>query len=739
MAYRLLADTLVGIHLLFVIFVVAGGFLTWRWPRLAWVHVPVALWGALIEFAGWICPLTPFENQLRRAAGEAGYAGGFIEHYVIPLVYPGTLTRGIQLLLGIAVIVVNAVAYGRLIRQRRRLTIFPAMPTAPLIPRTVLFGNPDKASPELSPDGTRLAYLAPLDGVLNVWVGAADGTGMRAVTHDTDRGVRFYTWAHDNRHLLYLQDEGGDENWRLHKVQPETEADEDLTPYANVQVQLLAHTKRRPHEVLLAMNQEDERLHDVYHLDLRTNALRRLVQNPGDVSSWLADADLEVRACVAMTDDGGAVLRLRDGADAAWRDAIRWGPADALSSGPVAFRLDGRSLYLLDSRDANTTRLVRFDAGSGARSVIAEDPRYDVGGVELHPDTREVQLVGFIRERHEWDVHDPALADDVAAIRKLNPGDWDLASRTHADDRWIVAFTRDTESASYWLYDRATRGGTFLFHTREDLGRYVLGQMRPVALTARDGLRLEGYLTEPTAPARRPLPLVLNVHGGPWHRDTWGYDPEAQWLANRGYACLQVNFRGSTGYGKDFVNAGNREWGAKMHDDLVDAVRWAVSEGIANPARVAIYGGSYGGYAALVGATFTPDLFRCAVAIVGPSNLITFIQTIPPYWSTFLAMLKERVGDPDTEAEFLRSRSPLTHVDRLRIPLFIAQGANDPRVKQSESEQIVAALREKGIPHEYLLFPDEGHGFAKPENRLKFYGAAERFLAEHLGGRCEPE
>ena len=606
----------------------------------------------------------------------------------------------------------------------------------PLIPRTVLFGNPDKASAELSPDGTRLAYLAPLDGVLNVWVGAADGTSMRPVTRDTDRGVRFYTWAHDNRHLVYLQDQGGDENWRLHKVQPETQADEDLTPYPNVQVQVLAHTKQRPYEVLLAMNHEDERLHDVYHLDLRTNELRQIAKNPGDVATWLADADLAVRACVATTDDGGAVLRLRDAVDADWRDAITWSPADALGSGPVAFRLDGRSLYLLDSRDANATRLVCFDTAGGTVRVLAEDRRYDVSDVELHPDTREVQLVGFVRERHVWDVHDSSLADDIAALRTLHPGDFTIASRTHADDRWIVAFTRDTEAVSYWLYERAARRGTFLFHTRAALGEYTLSEMRPIALPSRDGLRLEGYLTLPQL--RPPLPLVLNVHGGPWHRDTWGYDPESQWLANRGYACLQINFRGSTGYGKDFVNAGNREWGAKMHDDLVDAVRWAVAQGVADPARVAIYGGSYGGYAALVGATFTPELFRCAVDIVGPSNLITFIETIPPYWSTFLAMLKERVGNPDTEPEFLRSRSPLTYVDRIRIPLFVAQGANDPRVKQSESEQIVAALTAKGIPHEYMLFPDEGHGFAKPENRLTFYAAAERFLAEHLGGRFEP-
>jgi dipeptidyl aminopeptidase/acylaminoacyl peptidase len=607
----------------------------------------------------------------------------------------------------------------------------------PLIPREVLFGNPERASAQLSPDGTRLTWLAPLDGVLNVWLADASGGGARPVTRDTDRGVRFYTWSHDNRHILYLQDAGGDENWRLHQVDPETEEDDDLTPYPDVQVQLVAHDRRRPHELLVALNREDERLHDVYHLDLRTRALTLLEKNLGDVSGWVADRDLVVRAAVAATPDGGAILRVRDRADAPWRDLIVWEPSDALISGPVGFTGDGRALYLLDSRGVNATRLLRLDLVTGAERVIAEDPRYDVGGVVSHPETREAQLVAFTRARQEWVVLDDALAADVAALRGLNPGDFDIVDRTHADDRWIVAFTQDAGGVSYWTYDRGTRTGSFLFHTRPDLARYVLAEMRPITLTARDGLSLEGYLTLPPLPSRPSLPMVLNVHGGPWHRDVWGYDPEAQWFANRGYACLQVNFRGSTGYGKDFVNAANREWGGRMHDDLVDAVRWAVARGYADPGRVAIYGGSYGGYAALVGATFTPDLFRCAVDIVGPSNLITFIETIPPYWSTFLAMLKERVGDPETEADFLRSRSPLTHVDRIRIPLLIAQGANDPRVKQSESEQIVAALAAKGIAHEYLLFPDEGHGFAKPENRLSFYASAERFLATHLGGRCE--
>ena len=607
----------------------------------------------------------------------------------------------------------------------------------PLIPRDVLFGNPVKAAPQLSPDGTRLAYLAPADGVLNVWVGALGSDDFRPVTQDRDRGIRVYFWAHDNRHLLYLQDKGGDENWRLYKVDPDQGKEDDLTPYDDVQVQILAHRKRFPTQVLFAMNKDDERLHDVYHLDLTTNAIERIVQNPGDVIGWTVDYDLVVRAAVATLPDGGAELRLRDSADGPWRTAVTWAPEDALTSGPMGFTRDGTALYLTESRDANTSRLVTLDVVTGRTSVLAEDSRYDLGGVLVHPDTREIQMVAFIRARQEWDVLDPAIAEDIERIRQLSPGDFDVVDRTHADDRWIVAFTRDDESVSYQLYDRASQRGTFLFHTRPALANYTLAAMEPVDLTARDGLPLEGYLTFPPGLGREHLPMVLLVHGGPWHRDVWGYDPESQWLANRGYACLQINFRGSTGYGKDFVNAGDREWGAKMHDDLLDAVRWAVDRGIADPARVAIYGGSYGGYAALVGTTMTPDVFCCAVDIVGPSNLITFIETIPPYWSTFLSMLHRRVGNPETEADFLRSRSPLTHVDRIRIPLLIAQGANDPRVKQAESEQIVAALKEKGIAHEYLLFEDEGHGFAKPANRLRFYAAAEHFLAQHLGGRFE--
>jgi dipeptidyl aminopeptidase/acylaminoacyl peptidase len=417
--------------------------------------------------------------------------------------------------------------------------------------------------------------------------------------------------------------------------------------------------------------------------------------------------------------------------------ALSWSAEDALTSGPVSFTRDGKSLILRDSRGANAARLVRLSLSAGDVDVLAEDPDYDVAEVMTHPDTYEIQLASFIRARREWTVLDPVIRQDVDAVRALKDGDFLIYDRTDADDRWLVGFTQDMAPASYYVYDRAAQRGEFLFTTRPALERHTLAAMEPISFTARDGLTIHGYITWPPGLPRERLPTVLNVHGGPWHRDVWGYDPEAQWLANRGYACLQVNFRGSTGYGKRFINAGDREWGGKMHDDLVDAVRWAIGRGIADPTCVAIYGGSYGGYAALVGATFTPDLFRCAVSIVGPSNLITFINTIPPYWSSYRSMLYQRVGNPETEPAFLKRRSPLSYVDRIKIPMLIAQGANDPRVKRAESEQIVEAMQAKGIDHEYLVFDDEGHGFAKPENRLRFYAVAERFLARHLGGRAE--
>ena len=606
-----------------------------------------------------------------------------------------------------------------------------------LIPREVLLGNPVKTSPQISPDGAMMAYLAPVDNVLNVWVRTIGAEDDKPVTKDDDRGIRIYFWAADSKHIMYLQDVGGNENFRLYGVNLETDEIKDFTPFDDVQVQVVDRNKHFPNELLIAMNKENPQVHDVYHLDLTSGELKLVAKNPGNVMGWVTDADFKVRGNLAATPDGGYDLMIRDNEKAEWRKLISWDSENTLTSGPISFSKDGKYLYLLDSREVNAGRLVKFEIATGNIEVLAEDPQYDVSDVMIHPDTYEIQAVSFTKDRKEWTVLDESIKGDFDAIAKLDHGDYFVYNRDNADDTWLVGFTKDNGPLSYYALDRKTKKGTFLFDNRPDLNNYTLASIEPISFESRDGLTVHGYITYPPGKGRTNLPMVLNVHGGPWYRDTWGYNPEAQWFANRGYACLQLNFRGSTGYGKDFVNAGDKEWGGKMHDDLVDGVNWAIEKGVADSQKVAIYGGSYGGYAALVGATFTPDLFCCAVDIVGPSNLKTWITSVPPYWSAMLALLYKRIGNPDTEEEFLNSRSPLFKVDQIKIPMLIAQGANDPRVPQAESEQIVEALKEKGIEHEYMLFEDEGHGFAKPENRLKFYAAAEKFLAKHLGGRCE--
>jgi len=613
-----------------------------------------------------------------------------------------------------------------------------------LIPRRVLFGNPEDAKPRLSPDGTRLAWIAPHHGVLNVWVSSvtvADGlerSAARPVTEDTDRGVRSFGWAHDGRRLLYVQDTGGDENWHLHDVDLETMQRRDLTPFDGVRASIVAADRKFPTEILIGLNRDNPKLHDVYRVDLVTGELTLEVKNPGLVG-WVADQQLVVRAAVKPRPDGGRVLLVRDTAEAPWRPLLTVPGEDAPGSRPIAFSEDGGSVLAVSSVGAETSKLVRLDVATGATEALAGDPEADVGGVWLRRRDREPQIVVFQRERSEYLAVDPSVADDLAAIRALHPGDPVFAGSDDADSTWLVAFTNDSGPVPFFIYDRASKAGRLLFTNRPELSRYQLAAMEPFSFTARDGLEIHGYLTFPPGADRAGLPAVLQVHGGPWARDSWGFSQPAQWLANRGYVCIQVNYRGSTGYGKAFVNAADREWGGKMHDDLVDAVAYVTGQGWADPARVAIFGGSYGGYAALVGAAFTPGVFCCAVDLCGPSDLKTLIETVPAYWAPEIARFHRRVGDPEKDAEFLWSRSPLSRVGDIRIPLLIAQGANDPRVKQAESEQIVAALEQAGVEHEYLLFPDEGHGFAKPENQLRFFAAAERFLARHLGGRAEED
>jgi dipeptidyl aminopeptidase/acylaminoacyl peptidase len=602
-----------------------------------------------------------------------------------------------------------------------------------LIPLEVLLGNPQRAAAQISPDGKRLSYLAPLDGVLNVFVGDAGANDEKPVTHDTTRGIQGYFWAHDNRHLMYVRDKDGSENFRLYDVDLETGVERDLTPLDGVQCRIIAHFKAFPNEVLIGLNKDNPQLHDVYHLDLTTAALQKIVDNPGFLG-WSVDEDLQVRGAVTPTPEGGLVIMVRDDEVSDWRPLLQVPPEDAESTGLLGFTKDGTSMYLQTSLDSNTGRLVRIDIASGAVEVIAEDPTYDITGVMINPDTREVDGVVVYGDRLEYRVFDDSMRADIEALQQLNTGDVMIADRDHDDSAWLVAFDSDSGPVKFYIWDRATKTATFLFDHRPELDNYPLVPMEPFVFTSRDGLTIHGYLTFPREAGRAGLPAVLVVHGGPWTRDGWGLDAEAQWLANRGYLCVQINYRGSTGYGKDFLNAGNREWGAKMHHDLLDAVDHLVGQGVVDRDRVAIYGASYGGYAALVGATFTPEVFRCAISMVGPSNLNTLMDSFPEYWKPMIALWHKRVGD---DSEFLWSRSPLSRVDAITIPILVAQGENDPRVKRAESEQIVAAMAERGIDHEYVMYENEGHGFVKPENRLDFYHRADRFLAKHLGGRAE--
>ena len=607
-------------------------------------------------------------------------------------------------------------------------------PETELIPRAVLFGNPERSEPAISPDGTQLAYLAPVDGVLNVWIRTLGQNDDRPVTEDTNRGIHVFAWQYDNKHILYAQDADGDENWRLYQTDIATKQTRNLTPFDKVQASIVAYEWDKPEVLLVQLNQRDESLFDVHQLNLTTGELKMDTENPGDVASWHADNDLQVRAAQVMTDDGSTEIRVRNDVSSPWRKLIQWGP-DETFGGVFGFTPDNRKLWVATSVDANAARLLEVDIESGAQSVVAADPQFDVSGMDQQPKTNRLQMVRFVKQRVSYEFVDPGIKADYERLQQAHPGDIVRLSRTLDDTKWVVTYSRDDGPTTWYLYDRPTKTASLLFSARPDLEKYELSKMEPIEYTARDGMTIFGYLTVPVGMTAERLPMVLLVHGGPWHRDVWGYNPWAQWLSNRGYAVLQSNFRGSTGYGKQYINAGDREWAGAMHTDLIDAKNWAVEQGIADPDKVCIMGGSYGGYATLAALAFSPEVFSCGVDIVGPSNLNTLLATIPPYWSTMVAALHKRMGDNEA---FLNSQSPLFKASEMKAPLLIGQGANDPRVKKAESDQIAAAIRANGQPVEYYCFPDEGHGFVRPENDMAFNAAVERFLAKYLGGRAEP-
>ena len=617
---------------------------------------------------------------------------------------------------------------------------------ASLLPRQLIFGNPDRTGPRISHDGKQIGWIAPKDGVLNVFVAPVDDLSKaKPVTDSRARPIPFFLWAYDNQHILYAIDQNGDENVHVFSVDVATASVKDLTPFDKTQGRIQELSEKFPKAVTLGTNDRDAKYHDVYRVDI-VSGQRTLLQKNDSYAGFVVDPAFKVRYAMKQRPDGGFDLVQSDGKGGF--NPFQTIPADdSLTTSPMGFDESGRTLYFEDSRDRDTSALVAFDTKTNQPKVLAEDARADVGGLIVSPIDGHVQAASFDYDRRNWKVVDPAIEADLAYLKTVVDGDLEVLSRSQKDEVWTVAYVVSDGPVRYYLYDRKKKAASFLFSNRPALDGMKLAKMHPVVIPARDGKSLVSYLSLPpasdaesTGKPSAPLPTVLLVHGGPWARDGWGFNSMHQWLATRGYAVLSVNYRGSTGFGKGFVNAADKEWAGKMHDDLLDAVEWAKKSGVADPDRVAIMGGSYGGYATLVGLTFTPDAFTCGVDIVGPSNLNTLLSSIPPYWAPLLETFARRVGDPRTEEgkKLLEERSPLTRVEAIARPLLIGQGANDPRVKQAESDQIVQAMKAKQLPVTYAVFPDEGHGFARPENRIAFFAVAETFLAQHLGGVYQP-
>ena len=617
-----------------------------------------------------------------------------------------------------------------------------------LIPRDKIFGNPSRAGGQISPDGKHVSWLAPVNGVMNVWVAPlADLGAAKAVTKEAKRGLQSYFWAPDGAHIIYLQDSGGNENFRVHSVAIATGADVALTEAKDkVRAQIQGVSRERPDVVLIGLNDRNPQFFDLYEVNYKTGAKKLVMENPG-YGGFVTDHQLKPRFAFQQVPGGGSKY-FRLGADGKWAEAMTVANEDFFTTNPIGFNKDGTTLYWVDSRGRDKAALVKMDPATLKTDVIAASDKADIQGLLTDPDTYEPIAYSVNYLKNEWTPLNAEAKGDLDFLKSNLPGEVSIISATDDGSKLIVAASAAEAPATAYIYDRKAKTLTKLYETRPDLAAYKLQPMWPVEIPTGDGKTLVSYLTLPAgADANRdgkpdkPVPLVLNVHGGPWARDGYGYNSGHQWLANRGYAVLSVNYRGSTGFGKGFVNAAIGEWSGKMHQDLLDAVDWAVKGGVTTKDKVAIFGGSYGGYATLVGLTFTPDKFTCGVDIVGPSNLKTLMESFPPYWRPILeGTFYKHIGDPSKPEDLKRmmAQSPISRVDAINKPLLIGQGGNDPRVVKAESDQIVAAMKTKNLPVTYINYPDEGHGFVRPENRLSFFGITEGFLSKCLGGKAQP-
>jgi len=584
-----------------------------------------------------------------------------------------------------------------------------------------------------------LSYLAPLDGVRNLWVAPLDAPNdARPLTRATDRDIKWdYHWAYSNRHLVFFRDHDGDENWRAASVDMASGATVPLSPERGVLSFMQEADRKFPDEMLLAHNQRDRHYFDLFRVNLVTGESEPVFENH-EYYSLQTDSLFRLRLGGRVDDDGNMLWSERH-PDGSWTPFTTVPIGDIDATDLLDFSADGGTLYLLDSRGRDKAALVAFDMATRQSKVLAEDDEADIVHV-LFAD-RKPLAAQAIAGRARWHAVEPSMTRDLKALAGHDAGDLSFTAVDRAGDTAIAYFEHDAKSGDYAVLDRKSGVVKHLYVQHKALNDASLVSLEPVRFPARDGLMLNGYLTRPAVPAGggKP-PIVLVIHGGPYARDQWGFNATHQWLANRGYAALSINYRGSTGFGKAFVTAADREWGGRMHDDLIDGLDWALAQGVADPARVGFYGASYGGYSALMAATKTPERFTCIIDIFGISNLMTFMATIPPYWTPWFRVWKTRLGDPDTEAgrALLAERSPLSHLDRATKPILIAQGKMDVRVVEAESEQMVKALAARGVPVTYVVFSDEGHGFVRPENRLAFYAVTEAFLARHLGGRVQP-
>jgi len=605
----------------------------------------------------------------------------------------------------------------------------------PLIPMKDFFRNPVKVAYSISPNGEYLAFMQPWEQRLNVFVEKIGSGQATRVTSAKARDIAGYAWKGDNR-IVYIQDTGGDENFRLYAVGIDGSNPKDLTPFEKVRAQIIDNLEQNGTEILVGLNKRNPQIFDVYRINVNTGAMEMIAENPGNYTGWGTDWDGKLR--IAITTDGvNSSVLVRNTETEKFAPLVTTSFKETFA--PLVFTSDNKQLYVSTNIGRDKTAIVKYDVENKKElEKIYEHPEVDVTSLLSSRKRRVITGVSYTTDKSQYHFIDKQRADLQKDLERRLPGyEVRLAGCNREEDKCLVRSFTDRSRGAYYFYDLKAKDFRKLADISPWLNEQDMAPMKPIKYQSRDGLTINGYLTLPKGVAARNLPVVVNPHGGPWFRDQWGYNPEVQFLANRGYAVLQVNFRGSTGYGRKFWEASFKQWGKAMQNDITDGVQWLIKEGIADPKRVGIYGGSYGGYATLAGLTFTPDLYAAGVDYVGVANLFTFIKTIPPYWKPYLEMIYEMVGHPERDKDLLTAASPVFHSAKIKVPLLIAQGANDPRVNKAESDQMVEALKARGIEVPYIVKSNEGHGFSNEENRFEFYRAMEDFLGKHLGGRVE--